>query len=186
MSCRLRSFIDAVPRQEGTALAYCFDTSRRETRQYVLLAGSLGLPGTAHGACAIALQGTVLFAGLPARKTGFTALDGGPGHVDFVREFGNRVLYGDASRLDLLRAAGTGNSRALVPGMNDIASSLKTAAHAAVARLHRHDEELLRYQQEDYPGESRFIQSAMQATEALQALFDQDAREEKKEAKRSD
>ena len=29
-----------------------------------------------------------------------------PEQVDFVRRFGNQVFYGDASRLDLLRAAG--------------------------------------------------------------------------------
>ena len=36
----------------------------------------------------------------------FTALDSSQTHVDFVRRFGNQVYYGDASRLDLLRAAG--------------------------------------------------------------------------------
>ena len=35
----------------------------------------------------------------------FTALDVDAEHIDFVRRFGNKVFYGDASRLDLLRAA---------------------------------------------------------------------------------
>src|SRR5205807_2495566 len=35
----------------------------------------------------------------------FTALDNSQTHVDFVRRFGNKVYYGDASRLELLRAA---------------------------------------------------------------------------------
>ena len=44
----------------------------------------------------------------------FTALDSSQTHVDFIRRFGNQVYYGDASRLDLLRAAGA--AERAVPG----------------------------------------------------------------------
>src|SRR4029077_13451095 len=44
----------------------------------------------------------------------FTALDNSQTHVDFVRRFGNQVYYGDASRLDLLRAAGAESAQILV------------------------------------------------------------------------
>ena len=44
----------------------------------------------------------------------FTALDSNQTHVDFVRRFGNQVYYGDASRLDLLRAAGAQTAQFLV------------------------------------------------------------------------
>lgn len=42
---------------------------------------------------------------LTLRKIPFTALDKNSAHVDFVRKFGNRIFYGDATRLDLLMAA---------------------------------------------------------------------------------
>ena len=48
--------------------------------------------------------------------------------VDFVRRFGNRVHYGDASRLDLLRAAGADKAEIFVLAVDDIEGSLKTAA----------------------------------------------------------
>ena len=50
----------------------------------------------------------------------FTALDSSQTHVDFVRRFGNQVYYGDASRLDLLRAAGAENARFLVLAVDDV------------------------------------------------------------------
>ena len=55
---------------------------------------------------------------LRVKGIAFTALDSSQTHVDFVRRFGNEVFYGDASRLDLLRAAGAQSVRA-VPGAGD-------------------------------------------------------------------
>jgi glutathione-regulated potassium-efflux system ancillary protein KefC/glutathione-regulated potassium-efflux system protein KefB len=60
----------------------------------------------------------------------FTALDSSQTHVDFVRRFGNRVFYGDASRLDLLRAAGAERARILVIAVDDVEGSVRTAALA--------------------------------------------------------
>jgi glutathione-regulated potassium-efflux system protein KefB len=42
---------------------------------------------------------------LRAKRIGFTALDVSPEHIDFLKRFGSKILYGDASRLDLIRAA---------------------------------------------------------------------------------
>jgi len=58
----------------------------------------------------------------------FTALDSSQTHVDFVRRFGNKVYYGDASRLDLLRAAGARSARVLVLAIDDVDASVRTAA----------------------------------------------------------
>ena len=58
----------------------------------------------------------------------FTALDSSQTHVDFVRRFGNKVYYGDASRLDLLRAAGAHSARVLVLAIDDVDASVRTAA----------------------------------------------------------
>src|SRR5437588_700642 len=60
----------------------------------------------------------------------FTALDNSQTHVDFVRRFGNKVYYGDASRLELLRAAGADRARILVLAIDDADASTRTAALA--------------------------------------------------------
>ncbi len=57
----------------------------------------------------------------------FTALDSNQTHVDFVRHFGNQVYYGDASRLDLLRAAGAQTAQFLVLAIDDAEASTRTA-----------------------------------------------------------
>ncbi len=57
----------------------------------------------------------------------FTALDSSQTHVDFVRRFGNKVYYGDATRLDLLRAAGAQSARVLVLAVDDVDASVRTA-----------------------------------------------------------
>ncbi|HKC53190.1 MAG TPA: monovalent cation:proton antiporter-2 (CPA2) family protein [Burkholderiales bacterium] len=58
----------------------------------------------------------------------FTALEVSYQQVDFVRRFGNKVYYGDASRLELLEAAKTGEARLFVLAIDDVEASVKTAA----------------------------------------------------------
>ncbi len=48
---------------------------------------------------------------LRMRHIPFTALEANVAQVDFVRRFGNKVYYGDPSRLELLQAAGAGSNR---------------------------------------------------------------------------
>ena len=64
---------------------------------------------------------------LRVKGIAFTALDSSQTHVDFVRRFGNEVFYGDASRLDLLRAAGAARARFLVLAIDDVEGSTRTA-----------------------------------------------------------
>jgi monovalent cation:proton antiporter-2 (CPA2) family protein len=64
---------------------------------------------------------------LSSRKIPFTALDSNQTHVDFVRRFGNEVYYGDASRLDLLRAAGAETAKVFVLAIDDVEASVRTA-----------------------------------------------------------
>jgi monovalent cation:proton antiporter-2 (CPA2) family protein len=64
---------------------------------------------------------------LQAKKLPFTALDSSQTSVDFVRRFGNKVYYGDASRLDVLRAAGAQSARVLVLAIDDADASVRTA-----------------------------------------------------------
>jgi glutathione-regulated potassium-efflux system protein KefB len=60
----------------------------------------------------------------------FTALDSSQTHVDFVRRFGAKVYYGDASRHDLLRAAGAASARILVLALDDVEASIRAAVLA--------------------------------------------------------
>jgi glutathione-regulated potassium-efflux system ancillary protein KefC/glutathione-regulated potassium-efflux system protein KefB len=64
---------------------------------------------------------------LRARHIKFTALDSSQTHVDFVRRFGNKIYYGDASRLDLLRAAGAESADLFVLAIDDVDASVRTA-----------------------------------------------------------
>jgi glutathione-regulated potassium-efflux system ancillary protein KefC/glutathione-regulated potassium-efflux system protein KefB len=64
---------------------------------------------------------------LRLRQIPFTALDSNQTHVDFVRRFGNQVYYGDASRLDLLRAAGAETAKIFVLAIDDVDASVRTA-----------------------------------------------------------
>jgi monovalent cation:proton antiporter-2 (CPA2) family protein len=63
---------------------------------------------------------------LRAQHIPFTALDASPDQIDVVRRFGNQVYYGDASRLDLLTAAGAANALVLVLAIDDVEASIRT------------------------------------------------------------
>ncbi|MFO0664083.1 MAG: monovalent cation:proton antiporter-2 (CPA2) family protein [Polyangiaceae bacterium] len=56
----------------------------------------------------------------------FTALDASATHVDFLRKFGNRIHYGDASRVDLLRAAHADHAEIFVLAIDDFEASMRT------------------------------------------------------------
>lgn len=45
--------------------------------------------------------------------------------MDSVRRFGNKIYYGDATRLDLLRAAKTGDAKLFVVCVDDVESTIK-------------------------------------------------------------
>ena len=63
----------------------------------------------------------------------FTALEISYQQVDFVRRFGNKIYYGDASRLELLHAAKAGEAKLFVLAIDDVEASVRTAA---VVRRH--------------------------------------------------
>ncbi|HUX74598.1 MAG TPA: monovalent cation:proton antiporter-2 (CPA2) family protein [Steroidobacteraceae bacterium] len=64
---------------------------------------------------------------LRARNIAFTALDANQTQVDFLRNFGNKVFYGDASRLELLRAAHAENAQIVVLAIDDVEASVQSA-----------------------------------------------------------
>lgn len=57
----------------------------------------------------------------------FTALEIDASQVDVVRRYGSVVHYGDASKLDLLRAAGAEHARLFVLAIDDVEASIRTA-----------------------------------------------------------
>ncbi|MFN7131790.1 MAG: monovalent cation:proton antiporter-2 (CPA2) family protein, partial [Myxococcales bacterium] len=64
---------------------------------------------------------------LRAKGIPFTAMDASAEHIDFIKKFGNKVFYGDASRLDLLRAARADKAKLFVLAIDDVEASLRTA-----------------------------------------------------------
>lgn len=54
-----------------------------------------------------------------------TVLDHDPEHIETIRRFGFKVFYGDAGRLDLLRAAGADHARLLVLTIDDRIQALR-------------------------------------------------------------
>ncbi len=57
----------------------------------------------------------------------FTALERDSAQVDFVRRYGATVHYGDAARLDLLRAAGAEHAKLFVLAVSNLEESMKIA-----------------------------------------------------------
>ncbi|HVW28876.1 MAG TPA: glutathione-regulated potassium-efflux system protein KefC [Polyangiaceae bacterium] len=67
------------------------------------------------------IVGRLLFAsGLKA-----TVLDFDPDQIELLKRFGFRIFYGDATRLDLLHAAGAEHVRVIVNAIDDVASNLR-------------------------------------------------------------
>ncbi|MCU0950256.1 MAG: glutathione-regulated potassium-efflux system protein KefC [Burkholderiaceae bacterium] len=54
-----------------------------------------------------------------------TVLDHDPEQIDLVRRFGFKVFYGDATRRDLLDAAGAAQAKLIVVAIDDVADSLQ-------------------------------------------------------------
>lgn len=64
---------------------------------------------------------------LRARHIPFTALDTSIAQVDFVKRFGAKIYYGDAGRIDILRAAGAHKAQAFVLAIDNVEHSLRVA-----------------------------------------------------------
>ncbi|MES2760061.1 MAG: glutathione-regulated potassium-efflux system protein KefC [Pseudomonadota bacterium] len=62
---------------------------------------------------------------LRANQIALTVLDHDPEQVELLRRFGIKVFYGDATRVDLLHAAGAAKARAIVVAIDSIEDSLE-------------------------------------------------------------
>ena len=84
----------------------------------------------AHGEVIIAgfgRVGQIVARLLKVFNTRFTALEIDASQLDVVRRYGNTVHYGDASKLEVLRAAGVEHARVFVLAIDDIEASVRTA-----------------------------------------------------------
>ncbi|OHV11970.1 monovalent cation:proton antiporter-2 (CPA2) family protein [Kushneria phosphatilytica] len=70
---------------------------------------------------------------LSTQNIAFTALDPNIAQVEFIRRFGSRIYYADATRLELLHAAGASEARVLVIAVDDSEAALTIAR---LARAH--------------------------------------------------
>lgn len=95
-------------------------------------------PAAAEGAAPPGAVNPVIIAGfgrvgqivgriVASRGIPFTALDSDPEQLDFVTQFGEKAYFGDASRLELLRAARADQASILVIAIDDIEASMKCA-----------------------------------------------------------
>ncbi|MBX3022915.1 MAG: monovalent cation:proton antiporter-2 (CPA2) family protein [Bdellovibrionales bacterium] len=64
---------------------------------------------------------------LRAQGIGFVAIDHDAEQIELLRKFGNKVYYGDASREDILRAAGAERAKFFILAVDDVEASLETA-----------------------------------------------------------
>lgn len=71
--------------------------------------------------------GQIIARVLRARGIHFTALEIDQTQVDFVRAYGNEIYYGDATRLELLHAAGAAEAKIFVLAVDDPEVSIRIA-----------------------------------------------------------
>ena len=59
-----------------------------------------------------------------------TVVDHDPNQIELVRRFGSKTYYGDATRLDLLEAAGARTAKLLVVAVDDPATAMRIVTEA--------------------------------------------------------
>ncbi len=69
--------------------------------------------------------GQIMGRALQGLKIPYTVLDINADQVEVVRRYGNQVYYGDASRIDLLKAAGADRARVMVVAVGDPEASMR-------------------------------------------------------------
>jgi monovalent cation:proton antiporter-2 (CPA2) family protein len=133
--------------------------------------------------------GQVIGRMLRMKRIPFTALEPSAMQVDVVRRFGNKVYYGDPSRLDLLRAASVDKAKIFVLALDDVTTSVKAAEtirrHFPHVRIYararnRHHVHLLMDVGVQYFIRETFLSALEMATQVLMGLGESSA-----EAKRA-
>ncbi|QIO04777.1 monovalent cation:proton antiporter-2 (CPA2) family protein [Acinetobacter shaoyimingii] len=63
------------------------------------------------------------------QRINFTAIDNNLQRIDFVRRYGGKLYYGDATQPDLLRAAGIQHAQVFILAIDDVEVSMNVARH---------------------------------------------------------
>lgn len=92
-----------------------YDSKTEETEPTVIIAG-FGRFGQITGRI------------LSANNIAFTALDKDAEHIEFVRKFGNKVFFGDATRLDLLKTSGIEHAKVVLIAIDNPKEVTKLAS----------------------------------------------------------
>ncbi|MFW2404132.1 MAG: monovalent cation:proton antiporter-2 (CPA2) family protein [Gammaproteobacteria bacterium] len=64
---------------------------------------------------------------LTAQGIPYTALDSDPSQIDLVRRYGNKIYYGDAAQLHLLKSANVAKARLFVLAVGNVETSVRIA-----------------------------------------------------------
>jgi glutathione-regulated potassium-efflux system ancillary protein KefC/glutathione-regulated potassium-efflux system protein KefB len=85
-------------------------------------------PGKSHVVIAgIGRFGQIVARILTAQGIPYTALDHDPIQIELVRRYGNKVYYGDAAQLHLLKSANVAEARLFVLAVGNIETSVRIA-----------------------------------------------------------
>jgi monovalent cation:proton antiporter-2 (CPA2) family protein len=80
--------------------------------------------------CGIGRFGQIIVRVLRMHGIAFTALERDPGQVDVLRKFGNKVYFGDPTRVELLRAAGAEQAKLLIIALDNMEDVLRVVEMA--------------------------------------------------------
>ncbi|MDV2484254.1 monovalent cation:proton antiporter-2 (CPA2) family protein [Acinetobacter towneri] len=109
----------------------------------------------------------------------FTAIDSNMDKIDFVRNYGGKVYYGDATQPEILRAAGIEHAKIFILAIDDIEDSMNVARHIRlnypalkllVRARDRHHVHLLRDLGVTYIWRETYLSSLGMAYQALRDL----------------
>ncbi len=129
--------------------------------------------------------GQVIGRMLQMRRIPFTAIEVNPDQVQVVRRYGNKVYYGDVSRLELLQAAQLHKAKVFVIAINDVAASVRAAetakryfpnVHIYAEARDRHHAHLLMDVGVTYLIRETFHSALEMGTHVLQALGESEER----------
>lgn len=116
---------------------------------------------------------------LSANQIPFTALDKDAEQIEFVKKFGSKIFYGDATRLDLLKTAGIDEAKVLlvaVDGDEDTQKIVSQVSHAyphikIIVRAHNRTSVLQMAKYQEVTSVREVFASALEAAEVLLHSF---------------
>ncbi len=116
---------------------------------------------------------------LSANHIPFTALDKDAEQIEFVKQFGSKIFYGDATRLDLLKTAGIGDAKILLVAVDNDEDTLKIVSQVShaypdiniIARAHNRTSVIQLSKYQGVTSIREVFSGALDAAEALLVSF---------------